>query len=82
MEQGKRIEISRESLERRVVAWHTSNEGKCWWVYQYLSAPPFKAVTPLEVGFAQKDFKWYQDNNAIDLMDIRQDSDGIIALVL
>ena len=57
MEQGKRIEISRESLERRVVAWHTSNEGKCWWVYQYLSAPPFKAVTPLEVGFAQKDFK-------------------------
>ena len=44
-------------MERRVAAWKASGEGECWWIYQYLSAIPFKPVTPLGVGFAQKDFK-------------------------
>ena len=57
MDRERKVQINRESLERRIIAWHASNEGHCWWVYQYLSAPPFKPVTPLGVGFAQKDFK-------------------------
>ena len=57
MDRQRKIKIDRKSLARRVTAWYTSDEGRCWWVYQYLSAPPFKPVTPLEVGFAQKDLK-------------------------
>jgi len=57
MERQRRVRINKDSLARRITAWHIADEGRCWWVYQYLSAPPFKTVTPLEVGFAQKDFK-------------------------
>ena len=57
MERQRKVQISQESLARRIKAWNISNEGRCWWVYQYLSAIPFKPSTPLEVGFAQKDFK-------------------------
>ncbi len=57
MGRQRKVRINKDSLARRIKAWHISNEGRCWWVYQYLSAPPFKPVKPLEVGFAQKDFK-------------------------
>ena len=57
MEQVPQAEVYREGLERRIAAWKGSNEGRCWWVYQYLSAPPFKPTTPLNVGFTQKDYK-------------------------
>ena len=57
MDRQRKVKIDQESLARRIEAWHLADEGRCWWIYQYLSAPPFKTVTPLEVGFAQKDFK-------------------------
>ena len=57
MKQQRKVQVNKENLTRRAVAWHTSDHGRCWWIYQYLSAPPFKPVKPLEVGFAQKDLK-------------------------
>ena len=53
----KEIEYDKESLERRLIAYEVSDEGRCWWIYEYLSAPPLKVMNPLEVGFAQKDIK-------------------------
>ena len=57
MERQRRVRINKDSLARRITAWHIADEGRCWWVYQYLSAPPFKPVRPIEIGFAQKDLK-------------------------
>ena len=34
-----------ESVGREIAAYKVSDNGRCWWIHKYLSAPPFKPVT-------------------------------------
>ena len=43
-------EIDIKVIDKELISWNLTNEGKCWWVYQYIVGPVFKMYEDIE-GF-------------------------------
>ena len=41
----KTVADNTRSVGREIAAYKVSDNGRCWWIQQYLSAPPFRGVT-------------------------------------